>query len=241
MIDAIIALIRGAADVETARAGPHGRRRSSSPRSRPTTSSTCSSAASPSSRARSCATSSTELQATIKELESILDERGASSRAVIKDELAEVRDKYADERRTELTIDTGDLDVLDLIEDEEVVVVLVEQGLHQDRRGRRVPPAGSRRARRARRQPARRGLRRAPAHHHRALVPAVLLEPRPCVPAPRARDPDEGAHRARHRDRQPHPAREPTSGSRRHRHPHLRGRRVPVLRDPEGHGEEDAR
>ena len=31
---------------------------------------------------------------------------------------------------------------------------------------------------RARRQPARRGLRRAPAHHDRALVPVVLLEPR---------------------------------------------------------------
>ena len=86
-----------------------------------------------------------ELQATIKELESILDEPRPSSRGVIKDELAEVRDKYADERRTELTVDAGEIDVLDLIEDEEVVVVLIEQGLHQDRRGRRVPPAGPRR------------------------------------------------------------------------------------------------
>ena len=48
---------------------------------------------------------------------------------------------------------------------------------------------------------ARRGLRRAPAHDHRALVPVVLLEPRPGLPAARARDPDEGPHRARHRAR----------------------------------------
>ena len=44
----------------------------------------------------------------------------------------------------ELTVDTGDLDTLDLIDDEEVVVVLSTQGLRQDGRGRRVPPAGSR-------------------------------------------------------------------------------------------------
>ena len=47
---------------------------------------------------------------------------------MIKDELAEVRDKYADERRTELTIDVGEIDVLDLIDDEEVVVVLSSSG-----------------------------------------------------------------------------------------------------------------
>ena len=39
-----------------------------------------------------------------------------------------MRDKFADERRTELTIDVGDLDVLDLIDDEEVIVVLSSKG-----------------------------------------------------------------------------------------------------------------
>ena len=36
--------------------------------------------------------------------------------------------KFADERRTQLTFDSGDLDTLDLIEDEEVVVVLSHKG-----------------------------------------------------------------------------------------------------------------
>ncbi len=68
-----------------------------------------------------------ELTATIAELESILaDEQ--KLRGVIKTELIEVRDEFGDDRRTEITYDTGDLDVLDLIEDEEVVVVLSHKG-----------------------------------------------------------------------------------------------------------------
>jgi DNA gyrase subunit A len=69
----------------------------------------------------------TELQATIAELESILasDER---LRTVIKDELGALREKYADGRRTEITLDTGDIADLDLIEDEEVIVVLSKKG-----------------------------------------------------------------------------------------------------------------
>ena len=45
------------------------------------------------------ATSSTSSQATIAELEAILAD-DAKLRGVIKDELAEVRDKYGDDRRT---------------------------------------------------------------------------------------------------------------------------------------------
>jgi DNA gyrase subunit A len=68
-----------------------------------------------------------ELQKTIKELESILNSE-AKLRGVIKDELGEVRAKYADGRRTEVTLDTGDIADLDLIEDEEVIVVLSKKG-----------------------------------------------------------------------------------------------------------------
>jgi DNA gyrase subunit A len=68
-----------------------------------------------------------ELQATIKELESILKSKTKLNK-VIKDELTALRDKYGDERRTRLTVDTGEIDVLDLIDDEEVVVVLTKKG-----------------------------------------------------------------------------------------------------------------
>jgi DNA gyrase subunit A len=68
-----------------------------------------------------------ELRATIAELQAILADE-TKLRTVIKEELAEVRNKYADDRRTQLTVDTGDIDVLDLIDDEEVVVVLSSKG-----------------------------------------------------------------------------------------------------------------
>jgi DNA gyrase subunit A len=68
-----------------------------------------------------------ELRRDIAELESILaDEQ--KLRGVIKDELIAIRDKYGDERRTQITTDPGDLADLDLIEDEELVVVLSRQG-----------------------------------------------------------------------------------------------------------------
>ncbi len=126
MIDAIIALIRAAADVETARNGLMAapfefteiqanyildlqlRRLTQL-------------------EGEKLRAELEEIRATIAELQSILDSK-TKLRTVIKEELAEVREKYADERRTQLTVDTGDIDVLDLIDDEEVVVVLSSKG-----------------------------------------------------------------------------------------------------------------
>jgi len=68
-----------------------------------------------------------ELRTTIAELESILADP-VKLRGVIKSELAEIREKFAEPRRSEITFDPGDLDVLDLIEDEEIVVVLSHKG-----------------------------------------------------------------------------------------------------------------
>jgi DNA gyrase subunit A len=68
-----------------------------------------------------------ELQETIKELESILKSK-AKLRKVIKDELLELKKRYADERKTRLAADVGEIDMLDVIEDEEVVVVLTSKG-----------------------------------------------------------------------------------------------------------------
>ncbi len=68
-----------------------------------------------------------ELQTTIADLEAILaDEQ--KLRDVIKEEIIAIRDKYGDERRTEITTDYSDLADLDLIEDEELVVVLSRNG-----------------------------------------------------------------------------------------------------------------
>jgi len=68
-----------------------------------------------------------ELQATIAELEAILADEG-KLRAVISGELAEVRDTYAQPRRTEITYEVGDFDLEDLIEDEELVVTMSAKG-----------------------------------------------------------------------------------------------------------------
>ena len=49
-------------------------------------------------------------------------------REVISEELTEVRDDFANERRTELTIDPGEFDIEDLIDDEELIFTLTDGG-----------------------------------------------------------------------------------------------------------------
>jgi len=67
------------------------------------------------------------LRATIAELEAILADEG-KLRGVIASELGEIRAAHADERRTRITHDPGDLGVEDLIEDEEVVITMTRAG-----------------------------------------------------------------------------------------------------------------
>jgi DNA gyrase subunit A len=67
------------------------------------------------------------VRARIAELEAILADP-LKLRGVIKDELVAIRDKYGDDRRTQLLTDVADLADLDLIEDEELVVVLSQKG-----------------------------------------------------------------------------------------------------------------
>lgn len=64
---------------------------------------------------------------TIDQLESILaDEQKVLN--LIKEDLQEKADRFGDDRRTEITADTGNMDVLDLIADEEIVITLSNQG-----------------------------------------------------------------------------------------------------------------
>jgi DNA gyrase subunit A len=68
-----------------------------------------------------------DLRGTIAHLESILADE-AVLRGVIKDELTEIKDEFGDERRSKITLDAGDLDIEDLIDDEELVVTLSKKG-----------------------------------------------------------------------------------------------------------------
>ncbi len=47
---------------------------------------------------------------------------------IVKEEILEVKEKYADERRTELSLDYGEIDIADLIAEEEIVVSLTHLG-----------------------------------------------------------------------------------------------------------------
>ncbi len=64
----------------------------------------------------------------IIELRSILDSE-ERVKGIIKDELSEIKDKYADERRTEISMeDDDDICIADLIEEEDVVVTVTHAG-----------------------------------------------------------------------------------------------------------------
>jgi DNA gyrase subunit A len=47
---------------------------------------------------------------------------------VVKDELSDIREKYADERRSKITYDVGDIDIEDLIDDEDLIVTMSAKG-----------------------------------------------------------------------------------------------------------------
>ena len=68
-----------------------------------------------------------ELQNRIADLRDILA-RPERVRAIIRTELSEIRDEYADPRRTQIVPGGGDLDDEDLIPDEEVCVTLTQAG-----------------------------------------------------------------------------------------------------------------
>ena len=68
-----------------------------------------------------------ELQVEIARLQGILADE-SKLMAVIKEEILLIKEKFADERRTELTTIDGEIDVEDLIAEEDMVVTLTRQG-----------------------------------------------------------------------------------------------------------------
>ena len=68
-----------------------------------------------------------DLLATIRGLKALLKDP-KKIRSVIKEELAEIKKKHADPRRTQLRPDAGELDVEDLIAEEDVVITVTRAG-----------------------------------------------------------------------------------------------------------------
>ncbi|MEY2433897.1 MAG: gyrase subunit [Acidimicrobiaceae bacterium] len=68
-----------------------------------------------------------KLRETIAELEAILNSPEKLN-TVIKTELGEIKDKFATERKSKITFDTGDIDIEDLIDDEDLIVTLSAKG-----------------------------------------------------------------------------------------------------------------
>jgi len=68
-----------------------------------------------------------ELQALIKGYKAILADP-KKVLALIKEELSEIKEKFAEPRRTEIQVDSGDIDIEDLIADDDVVVTITRSG-----------------------------------------------------------------------------------------------------------------
>ena len=68
-----------------------------------------------------------KLRVVIAELQSILAS-DVKLRSVIADEITVIRDKYANERRTQIVNDPGELGTEDLIDDEEIVITMTQAG-----------------------------------------------------------------------------------------------------------------
>ena len=68
-----------------------------------------------------------ELLKTIEDLKEILDKKDRRMQ-IIKDELLEVKEKYGDERRSEINFAGGDLSIEDMIPDEQVVITISHAG-----------------------------------------------------------------------------------------------------------------
>lgn len=68
-----------------------------------------------------------EIKAHIDELRSIL-ESVEKQREIAKEELLEIRERYGDERRSEISLEGGDISIEDLIKDEDVVITISHRG-----------------------------------------------------------------------------------------------------------------
>ena len=121
-------------------------------------------------------------------------------RRIVSEELAEIVDKFGDDRRTQILPFDGDMDVEDLIPEEEIVVTITRGGYAKRTRSDnyRAQRRGGKGVRG--RAAAQRRRRRALLRDDHAPLAAVLHQPRPGLPG-------EGVRAARGRPRRQGPAR----------------------------------
>ena len=116
------------------------------------------------------------------------------------DELAEIVEKYGDERRTQIIAADGDMSMEDLIAEEDVVVTITRGGYAKRTKVGPLPLAAPRRQGRARRGAARGRHRRALLRHDDPPLDPVLHQQGPRLPG-------QGVRAARGGPRRPGPAR----------------------------------
>ena len=68
-----------------------------------------------------------EILELINRLKAILEDEGMR-RSIIKEELSEIRERYGDERRTEITFEDGEINIEDIIADEQVIITISHAG-----------------------------------------------------------------------------------------------------------------
>ena len=141
-----------------------------------------------------------ELEDRIAYYERVLGDMGLV-KSILKDELTAIRDKYGDERRTEIQDVEDEIDIEDLIEEEDCCYTLSNAGYIK-----RLPVdtyrTQRRGARRLRPEPEGGGLRQEPLHRLDARLCSVLHEHGPRPPQEGLPHPGGRAHGARHEHRQ---------------------------------------
>ena len=123
-----------------------------------------------------------ELAKRIKELRAILADE-TKVLGLVKDELAEIAERYGDERRTEIAAAEGEVDIEDMIADQQMVISITASGLRQAPAAGHLPPAAPRRARRDGDGHEGGRLHRAPARLLDARLPALLHQQGQGLPA----------------------------------------------------------
>ena len=126
-----------------------------------------------------------ELLKTIERLRAILSSDELLMQIVV-DELKAVREKYGDERRTEIIADEGEFRIEDLIADEDMAITVTQHRLHQADGDHHLPQAAARRQGPHRHADARGGLRQPPLRRLDPRLHHDLLGPRPRLLAARS-------------------------------------------------------